>query len=300
MGHINAGLEWLIQSISMMAPLVLATFMGAWLAFQHFRHQEKRKESETHLRTLKHISFVLTSQLDQLQRLKTEILDPHLGNSRRGFVMQSVLIHSQFPSLDMSELPSVFNDDEYSLVNDITQAEQKFKEITDLLHLRVDRLVEYDIIDDATEHQIRRKAALEKSINKATDRIFTQVDDALVCCQSVLSRLSEHLNVELKRRPSEILENLSWFFLAGAFAVIGVFFFSHWAVNSELLVQAGLDIALVSAIVFASSLYASLAVGLMVAILTLFSFVKRMQSSSIYLWTFMISLQPTLFLLWFN
>lgn len=301
MGHVNAGLEFLIAVFNDMWPLVLATFVGAWMAFKHHRHQEARKEVEARARALRHAQFVIAGQTEQLQQIWQVHLEPHENNVRRAHTVDAVVVHKDFPGLDMNELPSAFDDADFRLMNQLTDAEQSFFVISRILRKRAARLAELDELDVGSPEGRKRQQVLEKSLEKLSNRLYEILPGIIERNQGGLKALKDYMAHRIKNNDAAFfVDYSSWYFLAVSCAIAGVFFFSHWAINARSLLEAGLDITLVSAVVFAVSLYASLAVGILVAVLSMFSLVKRLKSFAIYFWTFLISLQPTVFLLWLD
>lgn len=300
MGHVNAGLEFLISIFNDMWPLVLATFVGAWIAFKHHKHQESREQSESQVKALKHALFVISSQLEQLQQIYQLHFEPKTSNARRAYIIDPVMIHSDFPGLEMKTLPMVFGDKDFHLMNRVADAEQSFSDIVSLLKQRASRLSALEVLDIANPEGRKRQISLEKSLEKITNRLYEEFPIILEKNSVVLGELKGYAEQREQTNSTYIIDYSSWYFLASACAIAGVFFFSHWAINARSLLDSGLDITLVSAVVFAVSLYASLAMGIVVAVLSLFSLVKKLKSFSVYFWTFLISLQPTIFLLWLD
>lgn len=300
MGHINAGLEWLIQIFNDMWPLVLATFIGAWLAFQHHRHGEKRLEQERRLSAIRRTMFVLSSQADWLRGFIDENLSLGDADFQSRNRLQGVLLHDDFPKLLMNELTRVFDNADFKLMNEMTGVEQSFFDFSRLLKFRANRLSALDRLELEHQPEASRKDALGKAIQKENKRLAALAPRLLERYEVLLSRLDEQLHHEHKKLPIEMVDYVSWYFFAGACAISGVFFFSHWAVNARSLADVGLDISLVSAVIFAISLYASLAIGILVAVLSIISLVKKLRSFSVYFWTSLISIQPTVFLLWLD
>lgn len=300
MGHVNAGLEFLIAVFNDMWPLVLATFVGAWIAFQHHKHQEKRKDIEARSRAVKHTIFVIASQTDRLKQIYEECFAGKKNQAKSFLEVDTVTIHDEFPGLEMQALPNAFDTDNYKLMNQTTAAEQRFLEIVDMLKSRANRMVALEVLDPASTNGRKRRQTLESSLKNLTEKLSKSLAKAIDENNSLMQQLDNFVEERHTPTVGAITDYSSWYFLAVSSAIAGVFFFSHWAINARSLVNAGLDITLVSAVVFAVSLYASLAIGIIVAILSLFSLVKKLKSFSIYFWTFLISLQPMVFLLWLD
>ena len=300
MGHINAGLEWLIQVFNEMWPLILATFIGAWLAFQNIKYHERRKETSERARIGEYTYFVLASQADRLQRLKLETLDPYEDHARRAMLVDAVVFHDDFPKLSMDDLPLIFDEKSYNIMNQVIEAEQGFLEIARLLKQRVHAL---DLLESAEGHSDeskQHKASLRKNIGMITDRIYLITHELLARRNKLQSKIKDHIQPHPERKHVDLVDYFSWMFLAAACAVVGVFFFSHWAVSSTAMINMGLDISLVSALVFAFSLYASLALCFIVFIIGIYALFKHLKSVAVYFWTLLISVQPMLFLLWLD
>ena len=300
MGHVNAGLEFLIAVFNDMWPLVLATFAGAWMAFQHHRHQENRKDIEARNRAIKYTCFVITSQTDKLVNIYDAFFVGKKTNPNRALQIDPVVIHDDFPGLDMTSLPAAFEGEEYKLMNQTTEAEQEFTEIVELLKSRAARLSALEHLKPESEGGRQRKQSIEQSLGVITDKLYAKLEATITKNTNLIEALKRYIRDSDARVPGALVDYSAWYFLAAAGAVAGVFFFSHWAINSRALLNSGLDITLVSAVVFAVSLYASLAIGIIVAVLSIFSLTKKLKSFSVYFWTFLISLQPMVFLLWLD
>lgn len=300
MGHINAGVEWLIQVFNDMWPLVVATFVGAWLAFQHHRHSEKRLDQERRLSAIRRTMFILSSQADWLRNFIDENLSLVDVDFQPRHRLQGVLLHDDFPKLLMNELTTVFDNADFKLMNEMTGVEQSFFDFSRLLKFRANRLSALDKLEMEYQSEGSRKEALGKAIQKENRRLAGLAPTLVERYQELLAKLEAQLHHERSKLPMEMVDYVSWYFFAGSCAVAGVFFFSHWAVNARSLADAGLDISLVSAVIFAISLYASLAIGILVAVLSIISLAKKLRSFSVYFWTFLISIQPTVFLLWLD
>jgi len=300
MGHVNAGLEFLIAVFNDMWPLVLATFAGAWIAFQHHRHQENRKDIEARNRAIKYTCFVITSQTDKLVNIYDTFFVGKKANPNRSLKIDPVVIHDDFPGLEMASLPAAFEGEEYKLMNQTTEAEQEFIEIVELLKSRAARLSALEHLKPETEGGRQRKQSIEQSLGVITEKLYAKLEATITKNTKLIEALKRYIRDSDATVPGALVDYSAWYFLAAACAVAGVFFFSHWAINSRVLLNSGLDITLVSAVVFAVSLYASLAIGIIVAVLSIFSLTKKLKSFSVYFWTFLISLQPMVFLLWLD
>ncbi|MDH5546890.1 MAG: hypothetical protein OEZ43_14955 [Gammaproteobacteria bacterium] len=300
MGHVNAGLEFLVTAFNDMWPLVLATFLGVWIAFKQHHHQEISKSKDVRFQALEHSAFVLSSQLERMQTLYREHFGPKEKSSRRAFTVEPVIIHEGFPCLDMKALPMAFAHKDFTLMNKTSVAEQNFVEIVKMLKMRATRMTSIETLDASSSTGRRRGATLESAVKTLTDNIYNAFKEAIKQNKEVLTELKAYIDSQKAQSVTHLTDFTSWYFLAASCAVAGVFFFSHWAINARSLVSSGLDITLISAVVFAISLYASLAIGILVAVLGTYSLTKRMHSFSIYFWTFLISLQPTVYLLWLD
>lgn len=300
MGHINAAIEWFVHAFNDIWPLVLATFVGAWLAFQHIKHYERRKELEGRNRAGHFAYFVLTSQRDRLRSIVDDILRRYATHPRRAFVMEPVVIHQDYPRLDMTSLPAAFDTDSFGLMNQVISAEQRFIRVTDLLNRRVDCLDQYEHSRASEGIDKEHRSSLKKQLVSITDKIYEEVDRAESELDGLLPQLGDAVKAfEDQRKPADLVDYFAWSFLSSAVALTGIFFFSHWAVNMRS-VELGLDMSLVSALVFAISLYAALALTFVAGMMGVYTMIRRLQSFAIYFWTMVIALQPTLFLLWMD
>jgi len=300
MGHINAAIEWFVHAFNDIWPLVMATFIGAWLAFQHIKHYERRKELESRNRAGQFAYFVLSSQRDRLRSIVDDVLSKFTAHPRRAFVMEPVVIHEDYPRLDMTSLPAAFDAESFALMNEVIAAEQRFIRITTLLNKRVECLDAYERVKASEDPDKALKSSIKRQATLVTDKVYSEVDDAQANLDAFLPKLAEAVQAfEDQRKPADLVDYFSWSFLAGSVALIGIFFFSHWAVNMRS-VDLGLDISLVSALVFAVSLYASLALCFVAGMMSVYSMTRRLKSFGIYFWTMIIALQPTLFLLWMD
>jgi len=300
MGHLNAALEWLVQAFNDMWPMVLATFIGAWLAFQYLKHYERKKAMGERRSTAQYINFVLTSQSARMKSLREKYLEPLREHARRGLLIEPVVIHDEFPRVNMAQLPTIFEKSNIDLMNDVIEAEYGFVEVTRLLRRRDKALRVLDEITESGEEANQKRAAIRKHINNLTDRVFELTDKLHAAYDDLFKRMEAFLDDQPSNEGVDLVDYLAWIILSGACATVAVFFFSHWAVNAGTSTNLGLDISLVSALVFALSLYASLALCLVIGIMSLYALIKGLKSFTIYFWSFLVTLQPALFLFWLD
>ncbi|MDH5377803.1 MAG: hypothetical protein OEX00_05745 [Gammaproteobacteria bacterium] len=300
MGHLNAALEWLVQVFNDMWPIVLATFIGAWLAFQYLKHYEKEKSKSERFSISQYISFVLKSQAERLFTLRAQHLDPHREHARRANMVDAVVIHDDFPRLDMTKLPVVFEQSNVTLMNDVIECEYGFLEVTRLLRRRERELQYIEKLTEPGEDAKQKRAASRRRLVATTDRLFELADKLYDVYPFVVERIDTFVKSQENEKHIDLVDYVAWMILSGVCATVGVFFFSHWAANVGSTTNFGLDISLVSALVFAISLYASLAMCLIVAVMALYALVQRLQTFPIYFWCFLISLLPAMFLFWLD
>lgn len=284
MGHINAGLEWLVQVFNDIWPLVFSTFVGAWLAFQYIRRHEHRKSLEKRFAQLKSVYFILSSQQHRVHRLQKNALQPYASSARRAEMMPPVQVHEDFPRLDMPRLPAIFEQADVSLMNEIIDAEQRFFDLVDLLKRR-SKLIR------GTESD----AALLK---QETDKLYEEAPSLDLLYSDVLQKLDVYMEQQPRGISGETLDYLAWIVCAICGAAVAVFFFSHWAINARAVLDMGLDISLVSALAFAMSLYFSLGLAAIVFIMGMYSSIKKLKSSGVYFLSLIVSLLPLIYLIW--
>ncbi|MDH5300397.1 MAG: hypothetical protein OEW58_03440 [Gammaproteobacteria bacterium] len=284
MGHINAALDWLIQFFNTVWPLVVSTFVGGWLAFQYIRRHEHRRELEQRFARLKLVYFVLSSQRHRLQRLQKNALQPYAASSRRAEMMPPIQLHDDFPRLDMPQLPGLFEQDSVELLNEMIDVEQRFLDVADLLKRRT-RLIRAEPVNLA-------------QLKVETDKLYEEVPILEEQYGEALYSLNRYMESQPRGIGGETLDYIAWMVCSVCGATAAVFFFSHWAINSSAVVEMGLDISLVSALVFALSLYFSLALTAIVFIMGVYTAIKKLKSSLIYVLSLLLAAAPVLYLMW--
>ncbi len=299
MGHINAGIEWLLDVFNSMWPLVLATFVGAWLAFKHQRNEDKKHEHQRLGAIGKRLVFVLAGYHDLLETLQAEKLVPVKNHPRRWRKLESALLPKHTPKLEVSQLPRIFGEDDFVLMNQAINLENRFERLRHALQerQRLQRQYEQLEADKAPPEKLEDN---RKRLHRLTDSIYQETGDLQDALGQLLDELRKHVHQATPKHHHEWVDYAAWGTLAFSVAIAGVFFFSHWAVNSNAMIEQGLDISLVSAIVFAVSLYASLALVFVMFVMCLYTLLKRMKSFNVYFWTMLVSAQPVVYLLWLD
>ena len=97
-------LNWLIGFIQQILPIFLATFFGAFFAFQLQKHHERKKQEEENFSAGKTAQFNIFTQINTLVNIKKNYLDPRREDTSRATTLTPFSIHAKDQLIDFGSL----------------------------------------------------------------------------------------------------------------------------------------------------------------------------------------------------
>lgn len=151
-------------------PVFLATFFGAWAAFQFQKRWEQTKQLTQDLRSGKRAQFALASQFQALNNLNNQYLSEHRDDPDRYLNLHPLTVHLEFQKVDIDSLLFVLDTDNPDLLNEIMLAQNNFQTAMGVLEQR-----------NNYHSNFQHKAAQigDAALDKATDAILRDMTDHL-------------------------------------------------------------------------------------------------------------------------
>ena len=189
-------------------PIFLATFFGAWAAFQFQKSWEKSKQLTHDLRSGKRAQFALISQFQALKNLNKQYLSDLRDDPDRYLKLHPLTVHLEFQKVDLDSLLYVLDADNPDLLNEIMIAQQNFQTAMGVLEQRNNYHSDF-------QHKAAKigDAALDKAtdaiLRDMTDHLYGTFDDALRLNTEAGEKLATFLNsyISLKSRVRRVFSS---------------------------------------------------------------------------------------------
>lgn len=173
-------------------PVFLATFFGAWAAFQFQKSWERSKQLTYDLRSGKRAQFSLLSQYQALKNLNKQYLSTLINDPDRHLKLHPLTVHLEFQKVDIESLLYILDTDNPDLLNEIMVAEQNFQTAMGVLEQRNNYHADFQLraakIGDAALDE-----ATVAILRDMTDQLYGTFEDSLRLNKDVSKKLGTYL-----------------------------------------------------------------------------------------------------------
>jgi len=187
--------------ITVLTTLV-AAFGGAWFAFLLQNRKEKKKETNKNIEALNKVQITLTQQLNALTILNKDLIQPHKDHPIKWLAMPAVS-HRNYSKLqiDAGSLSFLVEKGSSSLISEVLNVEEKFKEVMNIVNLRSNfhvqklqpKLAEigieegktYQLQPEKVEHLLGIQ--IVGTLKKFTDSLIQITEDAITSHEKIIN-----------------------------------------------------------------------------------------------------------------
>ena len=193
MDTLNSVICIISKSWNEMWPIFLATFFGAWAAFQFQKSWERTKQLSHDLRSGKRAQFALMSQYQALKNLDKQYLSEHRGDPDCYLKLQPLTVHLEFQKVDVDSLLYVLDTSNPNILNELMVAQQNFQTAMGVLEQRNDYHSNF-------QHRATQigDAALDEAtiaiLRDMTKHLYDMFEDALKLNEDVAEKLKSFLD----------------------------------------------------------------------------------------------------------
>ncbi|MDH4276167.1 MAG: hypothetical protein OEW08_14125, partial [Gammaproteobacteria bacterium] len=293
MNHLQAALLWLVDTFNSVWPMALAAFAGASAALAYQGIRDQRQRVQRHIEDIGVVLAIQRLQMQALSRAHNQIFKPRVEGRKRNNPLPTGWT-LRLPVLDHARITTAF-ETVPELLNELLMWQHRLAEIGALCARRIQLEIALEGQGEA-EGDLSRQ--LEKALKTLTEQIAEQIGQGVSEGEAIVARVATFWEERRRVQPRSGEEILPWGFVAVAAVLSGTFFFSEWAIGDQSLPAAGVDLQTLSSVLFASSLYASLAFCCADLVFMVRAVVKKERTLAIYFAAFTLGVLPLTYLLW--
>lgn len=183
---------------------LVAAFGGAWFAFLLQNRKEKKREANTNVEALNKVQITLTQQLNALTIFDKDFIRP-FKNHPVNWIAVPAAPHRDYSTLqiDGGSLAFLVGKDSSTLISKILVAEEKFKEVMNVINLRSSihvqqlqpKLAEMGFIEGQPFNLSLEKvesilgAPLVSGLKRITNDLIAMTEDAIQSHEEIMKEI---------------------------------------------------------------------------------------------------------------
>jgi hypothetical protein len=128
---INTAFRWIGDNFSSFfepAATLVATFIGAWLAFRYQEKLDKKKQLNAQAESGNRVLFQLVDNLNWLENTKRQMIDPYRDEPGRMLLMRPVFSPAPQTNIDIESVEFLISMGEAELLGELSIERRKFQQ----------------------------------------------------------------------------------------------------------------------------------------------------------------------------
>lgn len=293
MNLLQSAIHWLVDTFNLLWPMALASFAGATAAFGYQNVKARADHARRNVEERDMIIALMRVQEQEMSRAVQNVFKPWAEGRKKLSIIPPGW-NLRLPVLDDTRLIRAFQSSP-DLLNTLIVWQHQLAEIGTLCRRRA--RLEAAMFDLEGQGQAQHEL-LEKQLKQITEVIGEYLTQGAQHCSLLIESIKKDEVLRRFTPPPAGVEILPWAFVALAAILSGIFFFSEWAVGDKALVELGVDLQTLAIMLFAATLYASLAFCCASMVFLVRAVVKKENTAATYFAALALGMQPLLYLLW--
>jgi len=183
----------------------VATFVGAWAAFQLQKSHDRAKEIKQRLDAGRRAQFALVAQSNVLYTLRTVHLSPLRDHPGRHILLKALTSFQRIPNIDLSSIDFLFDSKDADLLNRLLDCDNKFATVVGNLEQRFAIYTRFQqALAQAERQGFPPQATLDQmevavggeiagALKSVTDLLYESLDEAIKSNDSCFADLRTRL-----------------------------------------------------------------------------------------------------------